>query len=39
MVVAHAAHDVLIAGPVALGLVVLALLTWRAAREARRDSS
>ena len=36
MPVAHAAHDVLYAGPVAVALAVLALATWRSARQARR---
>jgi len=35
--VAHAAHDVLVAGPASVALVALGLATWRSARRSRRD--
>ena len=39
MPVAHAAHDLLVAGPAAVALAALALATWRSARQARRAGS
>ena len=37
MLVAHAAHDAIVAGPVAAGLLAVVLLTWRSSRRARRE--
>jgi hypothetical protein len=37
MPLAHAAHDLAYAAPALIALVVVAALTWRSARRARRE--